>query len=199
MVRAFLFSAVVVALIATSIPIVGDDTASEEKLWDLYERWQSHHGVSCSVSEKRTCFDIFKENAKYVFASNKKPKPYKLSLNKFGDMTREELKRTYAGTRIRRRITLIGSASLEGCFLYKNVTNVTPTLDHGVAIVGYGTSEDGMKYWIVKNSWGPEWGEEGYVRMQRGISARERLCGIAMEASYPIKTSPNPVQKKLNV
>ncbi|THU44940.1 hypothetical protein C4D60_Mb02t12670 [Musa balbisiana] len=66
-------------------------------------------------------------------------------------------------------------------------------LDHGVAIVGYGTSKDGMKYWIVKNSWGPEWGEEGSVRMQRGISACEGLCGIAMEASYPLKTSPNPV------
>ncbi|THU44941.1 hypothetical protein C4D60_Mb02t12680 [Musa balbisiana] len=127
--RAFLFAAILVALISTSIPFVGDDTASEEKLWDFYERWQSHHGVSRSVDEKRICFDTFKENANYVFASNKKAKPYKLSLNKIGDMTREEFKRSYAGTRIRRRSTLRGSASLEGCFLYKNVTNVTPTVD----------------------------------------------------------------------
>ncbi|XP_059638892.1 vignain-like [Cornus florida] len=64
-------------------------------------------------------------------------------------------------------------------------------LDHGVAIVGYGTTLDGTKYWTVKNSWGPEWGEKGYIRMQRGISANEGLCGIAMQASYPIKTSSN--------
>lgn len=62
-------------------------------------------------------------------------------------------------------------------------------LDHGVAVVGYGTTLDGTKYWIVKNSWGAEWGERGYIRMKRGISAEEGLCGIAMEASYPIKTS----------
>lgn len=72
-------------------------------------------------------------------------------------------------------------------------------LDHGVAIVGYGTAaadQDGTKYWIVKNSWGPEWGEEGYIRMQRGIDAEEGLCGIAMEASYPIKlTADNPPKK----
>ncbi|GMP33974.1 hypothetical protein CsSME_00007055 [Camellia sinensis var. sinensis] len=64
-------------------------------------------------------------------------------------------------------------------------------LDHGVAIVGYGTTLDGTKYWIVKNSWGTEWGEKGYIRMQRGISDKEGLCGIAMEASYPIKSSSN--------
>ncbi|XP_010248729.1 PREDICTED: vignain-like [Nelumbo nucifera] len=67
-------------------------------------------------------------------------------------------------------------------------------LDHGVAIVGYGTTVDGTKYWIVKNSWGPEWGEKGYIRMQRGVSAKEGICGIAMEASYPIKYSPNPAK-----
>nr|1S4V_A Chain A, cysteine endopeptidase [Ricinus communis]1S4V_B Chain B, cysteine endopeptidase [Ricinus communis] len=64
-------------------------------------------------------------------------------------------------------------------------------LDHGVAIVGYGTTIDGTKYWTVKNSWGPEWGEKGYIRMERGISDKEGLCGIAMEASYPIKKSSN--------
>ncbi|KAL3749679.1 hypothetical protein ACJRO7_010755 [Eucalyptus globulus] len=58
-------------------------------------------------------------------------------------------------------------------------------LDHGVTAVGYGTSEDGTKYWLVKNSWGTGWGEEGYIRMKRDIDAKEGLCGIAMEASYP--------------
>lgn len=59
-------------------------------------------------------------------------------------------------------------------------------LNLGATVVGYGTSNDGVNFWIVKNSWGTEWGEEGYIRMQKDVDAKEGLCGIAMEASYPI-------------
>lgn len=63
--------------------------------------------------------------------------------------------------------------------------------------MGYGVDRDknNTKYWIVKNSWGTEWGEQGYIRMQRDVKAKEGLCGIAMAASYPIKTSAHPPKK----
>ncbi|XP_047083636.1 cysteine protease 1-like [Lolium rigidum] len=68
-------------------------------------------------------------------------------------------------------------------------------LDHGVVAVGYDTTDDGKDYWIVRNSWGPNWGEGGYIRMERNVTARTGKCGIAMMASYPVKTGPNPTPK----
>ena len=57
------------------------------------------------------------------------------------------------------------------------------TLNQALLIVGYDT-ENGVPYWLCKNSWGSSWGDSGYIKIGRSLtaSAGPGICGIA---SYP--------------
>uniref|UniRef100_T1K757 Uncharacterized protein n=1 Tax=Tetranychus urticae TaxID=32264 RepID=T1K757_TETUR len=68
-----------------------------------------------------------------------------------------------------------------GIFYTDECSSDPEGINHAVAVVGYG-SENGIPFWIVRNTWGTLFGESGYFRLYRGSN----MCGIANKASYPI-------------
>ena len=66
-------------------------------------------------------------------------------------------------------------------------------LDHGVLVVGFTADA-----YIVKNSWGPTWGDKGYIQMKRGVKnlaneSQSGICGISQQASYPTVATGTPL------
>lgn len=69
-----------------------------------------------------------------------------------------------------------------GVYTSVNCDASPETVNHAVLAVGYDIDESGTAYWIIKNSWGESWGENGYFNMEMG----KNMCGIATCASYPV-------------
>ena len=112
---------------------------------------------------------------------------YAAQISNFEDVTpnsEEQLRQAVANQPVSVAISVNGIFKMYQGGIFSGSCGTT--LNHAVTVVGYGTSEDGTNYWLIKNSWGESWGENGYMRMLRDSGDSEGLCGIAMKASYPI-------------
>ena len=86
----------------------------------------------------------------------------------------------------------------QGIYEWNGISDLQkPYVGHSVVIVGWGTSEENnTPYWIVRNSWGVEWGNKGYFKMKRGTNNCEieenvfvcypSIPGIRLYLEYPI-------------
>ncbi|KAK8602366.1 hypothetical protein V6N13_057999 [Hibiscus sabdariffa] len=68
-----------------------------------------------------------------------------------------------------------------GVYTSDTCGNTPMDVNHAVVAVGYGV-ENGVPYWLIKNSWGATWGDNGYFKMEMG----KNMCGVATCASYPV-------------
>ena len=71
-----------------------------------------------------------------------------------------------------------------GVYSSTECKNGKQDVNHAVLAVGYG-NENGKDHYIIKNSWGTEWGDEGFFKIERGVN----MCGIAVCNSYPTGVS----------
>ncbi|KAI3513076.1 hypothetical protein L1887_20402 [Cichorium endivia] len=188
----------------------------------MFESWVvEHHKCYRTVEEKEKKFQNFEYNIELIEEHNWGNDSYTLGLNKFSDLSVPEfgfgntglIAYKPNGVMINDRYSLLPDDVLPdtvdwrtkgavaavkdqgglitdetNCRYYENLRD----LDHAVLIVGYGTDDSGRDYWLVRNSWGADWGEEGYFKVARNVKDKGGWCGIATYSFYPIKKAQIP-------
>ena len=67
--------------------------------------------------------------------------------------------------------------------IYQDPKCSNSNLDHAVAAVGYGSFCLNQDYYILKNQWGIDWGDRGYMLLARN---QNNMCGISTDSSFPL-------------
>ena len=88
-------------------------------------------------------------------------------------------------------VSVVIDASCQGWMQYSGgiwTMDCGTKLDHAVLVVGYGVDEKtGKSYWKIKNSMGKDWGEAGYIRVEKGLKGQggHGICDISANATVP--------------
>jgi C1A family cysteine protease len=62
----------------------------------------------------------------------------------------------------------------------------TTEMNHAVDIVGYGLdAPSGKLFWLMRNSWGSSWGDQGYFKLIRQPGTTSAICGMDQRPYYP--------------
>ncbi|XP_042022856.1 vignain-like [Salvia splendens] len=150
--------------LTVSIDFTEKDLSSDESLWDLYQRWRSHHTISRDLAEKQRRFNVFKDNVHHIHTVNKMDKPYKLRLNKYADMTNHEFRASYT-SKIRHHRMLHGARASTG-FMHEEARDLPLSVDwraHG-AVTGVKNQGSCGSCW----SFSTVVGDEGINKIKSG-------------------------------
>ena len=104
----------------------------------------------------------------------------------FSDITKNSLEALTAAS-VKHVIAVAVDAQNWSFYTGGIFSNCGTSLDHGVAVVGYGV-DGGKDFWIIRNSWASSWGEDGYIRIARNTAVANGpgTCGVRMMASIPL-------------
>ena len=136
-------------------------------------------------------WDETKDNVLKRCSSNRKPLDFELKrINRVNPGNEEVLKRAVAligpitvGIRLTENFIFYN----EGVF-YDHRCQIWYPTNHDMLLVGYGTDPVGGDYWVLKNSWGKMWGEDGFMRLARNTPYS---CGITSAAFYALLNEHN--------
>jgi KDEL-tailed cysteine endopeptidase len=107
--------------------------------------------------------------------------------NSFVTVTYDDLDQMYAALKLK-PLSVSICASATSFHTYSSGIFNDPTCgdqhNHATNVVGYGT-EGSVDYWLMRNSWGTDWGESGYMRLEVQATGNG-ICGIQMWPTYPL-------------